>query len=272
LEDCAGYYRLAAGDIADENTVCHIIADTRPDGVFHLAAYGVDPAQRDISQAVNVNVNGMVNLLKAMTASGCRRIITVGSGAEYGNHLGPVSEDAPLHPEDAYASTKAAATIIAHQYAAQNGIGIVTLRPFGVYGEAEPRHKVFCHAILSMLRGKTLRLTAGTQCRDYCYVGDVVDACLAAYAKEDLRKTIFNIGTGNARALRHYIEQIRDIIKPDSDVCYGALPYRDNELWSPQPDVRLAAQQLSWLSTTSLEEGLHKTIGWYRENGHSYQS
>lgn len=271
LDDCEGDYRLVVADIADENAVLRILTDTRPDGLFHLAAYGVDFAQQDISQAVSVNVTGTVNVAKAMQACGCKRIVTVGSGAEYGNHQGAVNEDAPLRPENAYASTKAAATIIAHQYAAQHDIGIVTLRPFGVYGESEPRHKIFCHAILSMLRGETLNLTPCTQHRDYCYVGDVVDALIAAYENEALTKAVFNIGTGKACPLRDFIEQIRTMINPIGEIRYGALPYRTNELWSPLPDVRLAMQQLDWHSTHSLVDGLKKTISWYYQNSHYYQ-
>ncbi len=272
LNDCGGYYRLAAADITDENTICRIFADTRPDGVFHLAVYGTDAAQQDITQAASVNVTGTINVIKAMKDCGCSRIVTAGSGAEYGNHEGSVGENAPLHPENAYASTKAAATIIAHQYAAQNDIGIVTLRPFGVYGEAEPQHKIFCHAILSMLSGEHLDLTPCTQSRDYCYVDDIVDAFIAAYSKDVLKKTVINIGTGKACPLRNYIEQIRAIMMPHSEVRYGALPFRTNELWSPVPDVRLAAQLLGWHSTRSLEEGLKKTIGWFRENSRYYRS
>lgn len=262
--------RLAAADICDEAALARAFADSRPDGVFHLAAYGVDMAQQDISRAVSINVTGTINILNAMRSCGCRRIMTMGSGAEYGNHKGPVHEDAPLCPENVYASTKAAASIIAHQYAAQSGIDIVTLRPFGVYGEAEPRHKIFCHAILSMLRGEALDLTPCTQCRDYCYVGDIVDAIITAYQTEPLQNAVFNLGTGRARPLRDYIEQIRAIIKPSSAVNYGALASREREQWAPLPDVRLAKEQLHWQSSHSLEEGLEKTIGWFRENNRYY--
>lgn len=271
LAQCGCCCRIAAADITDEPSVTRIFNDSPPDGVFHLAAYGVNSADKDISRAVSVNVNGTVNILKAMKNCGCPRAVIMGSGAEYGNHSGPVDENAPLHPSDTYASTKAAATLIAHQYAKQQGIGIVTLRPFGVYGEAEPRHKIFCHAILSMLRGEPLDLTLCTQCRDYCYVGDIVEAAVTAYQNESLKNAVFNLGTGCARPLRDYIEQIRGIIQPGSSVNYGARPFREHELWSPLPDVRLAADQLHWQSKQSLEEGLQKTIEWFRENERYYE-
>ncbi len=263
--------RIAAADITDEQAVARLFKDSPPDGVFHFAAYGVDSADQDITQAVSVNVGGTVNILKAMKSCGCPRAVMMGSGAEYGNHDGPMDENTPLHPGDAYASTKAAATLIAHQYAASAGIGVVTLRPFGVYGEAEPRHKIICHAILSMLRGEPLDLTPCTQCRDYCYVGDIVDAALSAYQNESLKNAVFNLGTGCARPLRDYIEQIRTVIQPSSAVNFGALPFRAHELWSPMPDVHLAAEQLHWHSAHSLEEGLQKTVNWFRENGKYYE-
>ena len=262
--------RIAAADIIDEEAVARIFRDSPPDGVFHLAAYGVDSADQDIKKAVSVNVGGMVNVLKAMKSCGCPRAVVMGSGAEYGNHPGPIEENAPLHPGNVYASTKAAATLIAHQFATSAGIGIVTLRPFGVYGEAEPRHKIFCHAILSMLREEPLDLTPCTQCRDYCYVGDIVDAAVAAFQNETLQNAVFNLGTGCARPLRDYIEQIRAVIQPSSSVNFGALPFRPHELWAPVPDVRLAAEQLHWRSRYSLEEGLQKTVNWFRENGQYY--
>ena len=263
--------RIAAADITDEPSVTRVFDDSSPDGVFHLSAYGVNSADQDISRAVSVNVNGTVNILKAMKNCGCPRAIMMGSGAEYGNHAGPVDENTLLHPADSYASTKAAATLIAHQYAAQHGIDFVTLRPFGVYGEAEPRHKIFCHAILSMLRGEPLELTPCTQCRDYCYVGDIVNAAVTAFQNKSVKSGIFNLGTGCARPLRDYIEQIKAIIQPRSTVNFGALPFRSHELWSPVPDVRLAAPQLHWHSIHTLEEGLFKTISWFRENGQYYE-
>lgn len=264
----AGSFETASLDITDTDAVTALFARTQPEGVFHLAAYGVDSAFQDIVTAANVNVMGTANVLKAMRASGCPRIVTMGSGAEYGNHEGLIREDASLHPENAYASTKAAATLIAHQFAAQHGIGIVTLRPFGVYGEAEPPHKIFCHAILTMLRGDDLDLTPCTQQRDYCYVEDIVDALIASFTHTV--NDIFNVGTGDIRPLRDYIEKIAAVIQPSGRIRYGALPYRSNEVWAPAPDISRIQERLKWRPAHTLEQGIEKTIGWYQKNSHLY--
>lgn len=267
----AGQYDAVTADIADSSAISRLFTDMRPDGVFHLAAYGVDSAAQDVNTAIRVNVLGTVNVLNGMNASGCHRIVTMGSGAEYGNHEGLIREGAALFPGNVYASTKAAAALIAHQYAAEMGISIVTLRPFGVYGEAEPKHKLFCHAILTMLSGDDLDLTACTQKRDYCYVEDVVDALILSFTNTALTNDILNVGTGVALPLRYYIEHIRAQIKPSGRVRYGALPFRSNEVWSPIPDVSLIRQRLGWQNTYSLEDGLNKTIQWFREHRHYYE-
>lgn len=270
LAEFSGAYLLAAADIADKDAISAVLASVQPHAVVHLAAYGVDSAMQDVSDAACVNVLGMANVLSAMKASGCKRIVALGSSSEYGNHDGTISEDTPLRPENIYGSTKAAATTIAHQYAPQHDIGIVTLRPFGVYGEAEPPHKLFCHAILKMLRGEDLELTACKQQRDYCYAGDIADAIVLSLEQESLRNNIFNLGSGETHTLYHYIEELRSLIAPSSQVIYGALAYRKHEIWAPAPDTRRARERLGWQSAHDLQTGLKKTVAWFRENIHHY--
>ncbi len=270
LADMADHIQLYTADVADGPAVADMMKAFQPDGVFHLAAYGVDSADQDIREALRVNALGVVSVLEAMSGCGCRRIVTMGSGAEYGVREGPVSEDTVLHPESIYGSAKAAATIVAHQYAQQHGIGIVTLRPFGIYGEAEPPHKLFCEVILTLLDGKPLNLTPCGQCRDYCYVADIAAALTACMADASLTDHVFNAGTGELRSLKEYVEHIRAVVDSTSEVRYGALPYRQNEVWAPSPDTRRIRELVGWRPVISLEQGLDRTVAWYRANRHLY--
>ena len=270
LHSLGGVYQYTPADITDTDALCAVFEKLRPDAVAHLAAYGVDSAMRDASMAVRVNVLGVANVLVAMRACGCRRLVTLGSGAEYGSHDGAISEDAPLHPQTVYGSTKAAAALFAHSYAAQNGIGIITLRPFGIFGEAEPTHKLFCHAILTMLRGEELRLSPCLQQRDYCHADDIAAAIMQSLADTALQNDVFNLGYGEVRPLRDYIEQIRSLVGAKSTVRYGALAYRENEAFVHRPDTTRARVTLGWQPAYSLEKALAKTIAWYKENAHYY--
>jgi nucleoside-diphosphate-sugar epimerase len=195
----------------------------------------------------------------------------MGSGAEYGIHEGPICEEDPLKPQSVYASAKATGTLVAHQYARQHGISIVSLRPFGIYGEAEPRHKLFCEAILTLLDGRPLNLTPGGQCRDYCHVADIATALTMCMADASLTNEIFNVGTGELRSLREYVEHIRALVDPSGEVHFGALPYRKDEVFAPAPDTRRIREKLGWRPLVDLDQGLERTVAWFRANRALYQ-
>ena len=265
-------FSLYAADVADSKAVAEIMAQVRPDGIFHLAAYGVDSADQDIQEALRVNVLGIVSVLEAMRQTGCRRIVAMGSGAEYGSCEGLIDETTVLRPRSIYGSAKAAATVIAHQWAGQHDIGIVTLRPFGVYGDAEPRHKLFCHVILSLLDGEDVALTPCGQCRDYCHAADVAAALAACMADVSVNGQVFNVGSGELRPIRQYVERIRSMIDSPGRVLYGALPYRKDEVWTPAPDIRRIREHIGWQPVIGLQQGLERTVAWYRANRHLYAS
>jgi nucleoside-diphosphate-sugar epimerase len=123
----------------------------KPDYVFHMSAYGVDSRQKDWFVAAETNILGIVNLMNILKQTGCEKFLNIGSCMEYGDKKEIIREDATLEPFNIYGSTKAAATIMAHQLAAENGIDIVTLRAFGIFGENEGSHKFFPHILCRCL-------------------------------------------------------------------------------------------------------------------------
>lgn len=178
----------------------------------------------------------MVHLVKSLSQTGCNKLINIGSCMEYGNKDDQVKENAYLEPFNIYGSTKAAGTIIAHQLAAQEGLPLITLRAFGIFGEREGSHKFFPHIILSILQGREIKLTGCEQYRDYCYVDNLVDAFLLA-AKSPQQNDIFNVGSGTIRPLRDYVEMIYQRMDSQVKPRYGAIPYRPVEFWRPWPDI-----------------------------------
>lgn len=270
LAEAAQDITLYAADVTDAQAVSDAMDAARPDGVFHLAAYGVNAADQDIREALRINVTGVLNVLDAMKLCGCKRLVTMGSGAEYGSHEGAIPETSPLRPQSIYGSAKAAATVVAHQYARQQGIGIVTLRPFGIYGEAEPPHKLFCETILTLLDERPLLLTPGGQCRDYCHVADIAAALTASMGNDALHDDVFNVGSGELRSLREYVELLRRQVGSASDVVFGALPYRKDEVFAPAPDTRQIRERLGWKPMITLEQGMKRTVEWFRVNRHRY--
>lgn len=257
-------------DITNSLEIDKYIKKITPDYVFHLAAYGVDSAQKEYIPAVNVNVMGTVNILNALKDIGCKKFINVGSCAEYGDINQIMTEDMYPNPVSIYGSTKAASTIIAHQIARENNISIATLRPFGIFGEGEEKHKLFCYVILSILENKDANLTPCEQFRDYCYVENIVDGLLLAAENDTIKNEIFNIGNGVSFPLRYYIDLIFREIGTNKKPNWGSIQYRENEMWNPTPDINKIQSILNWKPRIDVEEGIKRTISWFKDNRQLY--
>ncbi len=257
-------------DLRDNGEVEKHIRRIKPDYIFHMAAYGVDSRQKDYITAAETNIIGTINLLNAAIAADCGKFINTGTSMQYGNKTMPIKETEYYSPSNIYGSSKAAATIIAHQIAAENGIDIATIIPFGVFGENEGSHKFFPHVILSVLGEKSIELSPCEQYRDYCYIENVIDGFLMAAANEKIKNEIFNIGSGDLYQLKYYVNLIVEKMGCKSNIKYGSVEYRKNDLWSPQPDISKITGVMGWSPRICLSEGIDKTIEWFRENYDKY--
>ncbi|MGI5876193.1 MAG: NAD-dependent epimerase/dehydratase family protein, partial [Dethiobacteria bacterium] len=202
--------------------------------------------------------------------TGCEKFLNIGSCMEYGDKKEIVKEDAPLEPFNIYGSTKAAATIMAHQLAIEYKIDIVTLRAFGIFGENEGSHKFFPHLILSLLSGSAVNLTACEQYRDYCYIDNIIDGFILAAKDKNSKNDIFNIGSGVVHQLKYYVDMVYALMGNSGKPNYGAIPYRTDEVWKPHPDINKIKKVLKWKPKISLKEGLLRTIAWYEKNCNQY--
>ena len=270
LEEIKNDIAICRVDIRDYTGLSACIKKIKPDYVFHMSAYGVDSRQKDWFTAAEINITGTVNLMKSLKETGCEKVLNIGSCMEYGNKKEIIREDASLEPFNIYGSTKAAATIMAHQLAAESEIDIVTLRAFGIFGENEGSHKFFPHIILSLLNGREVNLTACEQYRDYCYIDNIVDGFLLAAKDKKSKNMIFNIGSGDLHQLNYFVNMVFDLMKNTGKPNYGAIPYRTDEFWKPHPDIGKIRSILKWKPKISLQEGLIRTIAWYEKNSEKY--
>ncbi|MDD4834068.1 MAG: NAD(P)-dependent oxidoreductase [Lutispora sp.] len=257
-------------DLNNPGAIYNCVNTIKPEIIFHMAAYGVDSRKNDIYDAINTNFIGTVNLLSAVGKIGCEKFINTGTSMQYGNKKEIIDENTNYTPDNIYGSTKAAATIIAHQLAKDMDIDLTTIIPFGVFGEKEGSHKFFPQVILSILNGREVYLTSCLQYRDYCYVGNIINGFLKAAETKDDNGMIFNIGSGMTLPLKHYVELIIKEIGIDAKINYGALEYRKNDLWNPQVNVERIHSIINWHPEISIEDGIKRTISWYRNNYHYY--
>jgi nucleoside-diphosphate-sugar epimerase len=257
-------------DMKIPETVTGCVRIAKPEYVFHMAAYGVDHRQKDYIEAAHTNIIGTINIINAAKASGCSKLINTGTSMQYGNRPGPIIEESMYKPNNIYGSTKAAATILAHQIAQESEIDIATIIPFGVFGESEGSHKFFPHVILSVLRGIDVELSHCEQFRDYCYVENIIDGFLLAAVNKSIKNGIFNIGSGETYKLKHFVKLITEKMEINCNIKYGSIDYRKNDLWSPKPDIKKISETLGWKPRISLDKGIEMTIEWFRENLDKY--
>lgn len=272
IEEFIKYINIFNGDLRDRSRLVESIKKIEPEIIFHMAAYGVDSRQNDIFDAVNTNLVGTVNILSAIGKIGCEKFINTGTSMQYGNKEGMIDENMSYSPNNIYGSTKAAATIMAHQLAGDMDINIATIIPFGVFGEKEGGHKFFPHVILSILKNKEVPLTSCDQYRDYCYVENIIDGFLMAAEAQHVKNDIYNIGNGMNKQLKHYVNLIEKEIGVDAKINYGTLEHRKNDLWNPLPNVDKIINTLGWQPKIPIEEGIKKTVDWYKENHHYYET
>ena len=239
-----------------------LFAELRPDVCFHLAA------QADVRVSVErpdfdaeVNVVGTVRVLEAARSAGSRIIFASTGGAIYGECGEPATEADERRPLAPYGAAKLAGEEYLLAYQRLYGMNNVVLRFGNVFG---PRQDPYGEAgvvaiFLKRLRdGDTCRIFGdGKQERDYVYVGDVVEAVLAA---AEVAGGVFNVGTGRATSVLELYELCRRVA--GSEAVAELAPARPGELQRSVLDIGKAEDELGWRPQTGLEEGLRRTWDW----------
>jgi UDP-glucose 4-epimerase len=254
---------LVEGDIRDAAALADLLARLRPDAVFHLAAQ-IDVRRSIVDPAVDarVNVEGTINLLEAARAvEGIRIVNTSTGGAIYGEgRILPATEDHPVAPQSGYGQSKFSAEGYCDLYSRLHGLSTLSLRYGNVFG---PRQDPLGEAgVIAIFCGRLLageRPTIfgdGLQTRDYVYVGDVVDANLAA-AASSVGGSI-NIGRGVPVSVIDLVAALSSIRGRDLDPEFA--PRRLGEVQDIHLDASRAREALGWESKVGLEEGLALTL------------
>lgn len=241
-----------------------LFALASPDAVFHLAAYGVNPAHRDPDETIDGNLGFLARLLAAAKEANVGRFVHTGSCHEYG--AAPLSEAAPrplretdpIAPLSTYGAAKAGSVFYGSAYAAANDMPFVTLRLFGVFGPAESPHRLIPYVIGRLSRDEPVDLTSGEQVRDLLYIDDVTEAYLmAARCPMLLPRGVYNVCSGAPQRIRDVVETVADVVgKPRKLLAFGGRQSRRDEAHWVVGDPSRFLGATGWRPRVSLREGI----------------
>jgi UDP-glucose 4-epimerase len=247
------------GDLSDITTVRGQLHAIKPEIIFHLASHVAGARGLElVLPTFHSNLISTVNLLTAATEIGCRRMIIVGSLEE------PAPGDAETIPCSPYAAAKWASSTYARMFYALYQTPVVIARLFMVYGPDQPdRHKLIPYAIDMLLRGQAPRLSSGQRLIDWIYIDDVVDGLLAAALAPNVEGQTVDLGSGALIPIHEVVRQLVTLVGARVAPVFGALPDRMMEQVRAA-DTTAAYAVLGWRPSTPLEQGLRKTVEWYR--------
>lgn len=247
-------------DLGDAAATRALVADVRPDWVFHLG--GLASGGRDlpmVQATLEANLLPVLNLLLS-TQERRVRLVLAGSLEE------PAPDGDWSVPGSPYAASKMAAALYARLFHALYGSPVMWLRLFMVYGPGQlDLRKLVPYVILSLLRGETPDLSSGTRPVDWVFVDDVVEAFLLAAVRSGSEGRPLDVGSGELVTVRDVVEELVRQIDPSISPRFGAVADRAREQVSTA-EVALTTLALGWRPRVGLREGLARTIAWYREH------
>jgi UDP-glucose 4-epimerase len=264
LNKKAKFYKA---DIRNKEVLEKVFKDFKPEIVNHHAGHiGVKESVDNPSYDADINIVGSLNVFELAVKYGVRRIIFPSTGGGlYGESAKlPADEDTPIEPLSPYGVAKYCAENYLNYFKRLYSIERVILRYANVYGPRQDPFKgvgVIAIFIWKILKGETPVIFGdGTQTCDYVFVEDVVRAnILALEGKEGT----YNIGTGKETSVNELIGIFSKVLGHEIKPEY--LPPRKGEVYRISLDGEKAKRELGFVPKYSLEEGLKKTIEWYRE-------
>jgi UDP-glucose 4-epimerase len=254
-------------DIRDRGAIDTLFRESRFDVISHQAARGnVRGSMEDPWVYADVNVEGGITLLEAARQHGVRKIVYSSTGGcVYGElQYFPADEQHPIGPRDPYGASKASFELYLPVYEKNYGLKYTILRYPNVYG---PRQDPFGEAgVVSiftgqMLQGKTPVINGdGEQSRDYVFVEDVVRANVLVLDRGD--NEAFNLGWGRGTTVNEIFRNLRQLTGYRGDEQHG--PAKLGEVRRNDLDASKIRNSLGWQPQVSLEEGLRKTVAFFR--------
>ena len=255
------------GDLADMDFAARAVQGC--DYVLHQAAIpSVPRSVKDPITSNRANIDATLNVLVAARDAGVRRLVFAGSSSAYGNTPTlPKHEQMPTNPLSPYALQKVVGEQYLQMFTRLYGLETVSIRYFNVFGPRQdpssPYSGVISVFATALIENRSPKIYGdGEQTRDFTYVANVVDGVLRACEAPKASGEVINVATGGRISLNRLFTEMRTIIGGSVEPTY-AEP-RQGDVRDSQADITKAREILGYQPIVTFEEGLRRTIAWYR--------
>ena len=263
--------KLIKGDVLDTDAIEKGIGNS--DIVIHMAAIaGIKTALEKPTITLKINLMGSYNVLEACRKKDIRRVIVFSTSEVYGPRIyeadeagvttiGPIGK-----PRWVYAMSKLASEFLAYGYHKEYGIKFTSLRPFNVYGPRQIGEGAVHNFIVNALKNQPLIVhKPGSQVRSWCYVDDMIDATEKILTNNNSKGEVFNIG--NPQATSTTLQTAKAVIQlSNSKSKIELIDFKHPEVDIRVPGIEKARRILGFEPKVSFEDGISKTIEWYKKH------
>ena len=239
------------------------------DLVFHLAAYNhVGDSFKHVLENVNSNLISTINLLN--NGPNIKKIIHMGTSEIYGAQSKlPFNTKEKPKPMSPYAVTKFGSELFSVLKAKSSKLNLICVRPFNTFGPFQSEKAIIPEMIIKCLQNKEIKTTGGKQTREFNFIDNIIDGIL--FLNKKIKSSIdpINIGSNKPVSIKHLVKKIHKFTNSKSILKIGSLKYRPNEIWKMQADNRFITSK-GWKPKVNFDNGLKKTIDWYKKFYKSY--
>ncbi|MDO8516330.1 MAG: SDR family NAD(P)-dependent oxidoreductase [bacterium] len=270
--------KFVQGDVTDKSALEQVL-EKGVNTVFHLSAVVGIKNYMNPLRVVDVNVIGTRNVLELALKNNIKVLLTSTSEVFGKNPKSPWKEDddrvlgSTKVDRWSYSTSKAMCEHMVFSMCRHSGLSAVIVRFFNIYGPGQPPYFVVSQSVQKVLKNESpLLYDSGDQTRCFTYVDDAIEGTLRAARSDKAVGDVFNIGNNKESTMKEVVELIIEVAgkkgildwkKLDTSAHYGNI-YED--IPKRVPDVSKAKAILDWEATTSLRDGLQKTVDWSREN------
>ncbi len=263
--------KFIEGDLTDNKILEKLIIKTKPTHIFHMASYGSNQGkQNNISLTYYNNVIGTMNLFNICCQCGFEYFINTGSSSEYGIKKKSMKETDLLEPINYYGVTKAINTLTATMLSKKHQLPMVTLRLFSPYGCWEDKLRLIPHIIINALHNRPVNLSNPRFARDFIFISDVINAYLYFLNGEKYYGEVFNIGFGQQHTIGKIVEIVSNRLGKKLDVVWQTHLSNQLEPKKWLANIDKTGKMLKWKPKLDIEQGLVKSINWFKNNIISY--